>query len=1677
MMKRSISILLALVVVFSTLTFVRLPSSAAKIDLSETADAGDVTYNMYSAEYYKNSFNFNQNSMARIYYNELKNDTSFKATLSLWEANHVVASPSYALEMGEINMKDYYKTVLFDLLAQTDSSSGLDNFLTMATNKQFAYIVNGFKKVAKAVDLKPEEINKLSPETVATLTEKTNIFRTLEGASVCLKIADWAKDARETFEVFAKYQAIADLKDGTKYLLTQIANDTNNPDELRAAARDCVHYFGEGYEKVLNQLAGGAVNIAEFTFDIIADTALDWAWDMIASSIVTAGGTPVGAAILAGLKGGRMLANYIFKTDKEVEAYYKLKAAVAFEDSAKRLCNNLSDGNFSQSDADAYIFLESVKLYEKSVLLGFDYTSDMTEMAGNSSYNQMTDFLFGKYSECQALLKTIAEEKEKKEKIYKAFENKAMNNYKARYCPDYDSVLNGIAHQNIPLETIGLTQIKTLSVGDEGYIENYLSASYLPTSHTEVFYTTWMSSDESIIRFKKDYLGDQSGDFECLSEGICTITCTASSSGVSGSIEITVGQKPQVDEHDYLSDFVYKVNDDGITATITKYNGTQQRVIIPSVINGYLVAEIGLDAFSGTELPQNKMITSISIPNTVTYISARAFNNCSSLKSINIPNSVTRIEYGAFYNCSGLSSIAISNGISEIGSDAFADCTGLKSITIPDSVTEMGSEIFQGCTGLISARIGNGVAEIEEKSFEGCTRLRNISIGNSVTSIGSEAFSNCKSLTSITIPERVTYIGSDILFGCSSLSEISIPVSIPYNRKIGELFGNTEYDGSVKTVQENYSYYIYYLPKSLTTVKLSSNGEIQQDYFLNCSLIENIIIGDDITGIGYGAFTNCTSLKNITIGKNVRSVGATLSDCDAIEKLCFSGTIDQWAQIEFYGITYNPVYYTHNLYIQSKNYYEEKEIVFSDVPVINNYAFYGFENLERVTFAENTDEIGFCSFKDCTSLKTVTLSNKNIRISSEAFRNCTELQSILGDYCILSIGANTFLDCENLNEIRIGSTNETEPFGYIQSDSFRNCKNLKNVFIGNDIADIGEGAFSRCSNLTNITIGKNVKSIGYYQGGGYNTGNAVFYGCNNLKRVDYLGTIDDWAEIDFHGLSSPFVYGDSEIRMYIDDEPISEDNLVLTNATQINSGAFYNWKSISSITIPDSVTSIGSSAFAGCEGLTNITIPESVTSIGNTAFYWSGLNSIIIPSNVIEIGEFAFPRPLLILFLGSKEQWEAIDIGDGNYNFTLHYNCKYIDTTAPNCEDAGYDLYTCSECEGGVKINYTDSIGHDCSEIIVAPTCIERGYTLHKCTRCNYEYKDNYVDMIPHDFLHGICTMCGKTEVECYESTHPYENNTDKSWTIHKEGAKRIALTFSEDTKTESGYDYIYLYNSSDEQVGQYSGTELAGKRVIVTGDAVRIRLTSDSSNTYYGFSLTEIKAEYDDPTEVSTERITEIATEGITEIPSEESTEVPTEPPTEMATELPTEAMTDTLEDKVTNISVDVEGDDTKATLKVEELDETDVDTSSVGIFVAAFNITLLKNNVEIQPINKVKVRIPCDDPNAKVYRVEADGSLTDMNAVFENGYLVFTTNHFSVYIVAEDKKLLLGDVDSDGEVTIIDATCIQRNLASLPNESFNEAVADTDDDHDITVIDATYIQRWLAGLSSNENIGKPIG
>ena len=146
------------------------------------------------------------------------------------------------------------------------------------------------------------------------------------------------------------------------------------------------------------------------------------------------------------------------------------------------------------------------------------------------------------------------------------------------------------------------------------------------------------------------------------------------------------------------------------------------------------------------------------------------------------------------------------------------------------------------------------------------------------------------------------------------------------------------------------------------------------------------------------------------------------------------------------------------------------------------------------------------------------------------------------------------------------------------------------------------------------------------------------------------------------------------------------------------------------------------------------------------------------------------------------------------------------------------------------------------------------------------------------------------------------------------------------------------------------------------------------------------------------------------------------------------------------------------------------------------------------------IKIRTDSESVIASVYMDrEYYGSIIESNMVFHEGLLsigrselaglplgehlmklVFDDGEVELKLNITDQTAvpvkLLGDADADGEVSILDATAIQRTLASIPVPSFDEETAEADGDGELSILDATAIQRHLAGLHANENIGKPI-
>ena len=365
-----------------------------------------------------------------------------------------------------------------------------------------------------------------------------------------------------------------------------------------------------------------------------------------------------------------------------------------------------------------------------------------------------------------------------------------------------------------------------------------------------------------------------------------------------------------------FGDFTYTLNKNG-TVEITKYNGSDTVVEVPSEIDGHKVTKLGDDIFcfkkvTDVTIPEgvttlgnsafSQCITleSVTLPDSLTSIGREAFNYCWSLKSLTIPDGVTSIGEATFERCSELKSINIPGSVKSIGKSAFERCSELKSITIPGSVNSIGKSAFLNCSALESAEIQNGVASIGESAFLNCSSLETISIPESVTTISEYAFEKTAWIDNMrkadplivvnsilidgkavsgtaNIPDGVTTIAPRAFSGADSLEAVNIPDSVT---SIGNFaFYNCTQLGSVD------------LPDGLTS--------IGRNAFYNCAKLGSVDIPDGLTSIGYAIFCKCSSLRSVIIPKNVKTIGEfAFQDCSLLSSVEFSEgltTIDRLA--------------------------------------------------------------------------------------------------------------------------------------------------------------------------------------------------------------------------------------------------------------------------------------------------------------------------------------------------------------------------------------------------------------------------------------------------------------------------------------------------------------------------------------------------------------------------------------------------------------------------------------------------------------------------------------------------------------------------------------------------------------------------------------------------------------
>ena len=427
---------------------------------------------------------------------------------------------------------------------------------------------------------------------------------------------------------------------------------------------------------------------------------------------------------------------------------------------------------------------------------------------------------------------------------------------------------------------------------------------------------------------------------------------------------------------------------------------------------------------------------------------------------------------------------------------------------------------------------GYPVSNIGDEAFYGCSGLTNVTIPTSITNIGHGAFAFCGNLGSVTIPDSVTNVGICAFLSCSNLTSATIGANVTS-------IGISTFDSCASLTNVT-------IPNGVTNVGSSA--------FQNCARLGSVMIPASVTNIGLYAFDSCSSLTAITVdplNTNYSSVGGILFNLNQSTLIqCPGGKIGNYT-------------------------------IPNNVTNIGNWAFDSCAGLTSIAIPFSVKNIGESAFACCTGLTSLKIPNSVTNIGSWAFDSCSGLTSISiptipsveNNYRFAAvIRDHTFQDCTGLTSVTVSSWINT-----IMSYAFDGCTNVAGFYFRYDAPLLYYA--SAFSNDINATVYYRLGTTGWGPTyGGLPTAQWLFsYG---FTFITNNGAITITGYITGSDVGGPGGYSGGDV--------IIPDTINGLPVTSIGALAFYDFNSLTSITIPNSVTMIGYAAFFSCTRLTSV---------------------------------------------------------------------------------------------------------------------------------------------------------------------------------------------------------------------------------------------------------------------------------------------------------------------------------------------------------------------------------------------------------------------------------------------------------------------------------------------------------
>ena len=244
--------------------------------------------------------------------------------------------------------------------------------------------------------------------------------------------------------------------------------------------------------------------------------------------------------------------------------------------------------------------------------------------------------------------------------------------------------------------------------------------------------------------------------------------------------------------------------------------------------------------------------------------------------------------------------LIIEEGITQINSRRFLGSSALESVSLPKTITNLGEYAFENCQSLKEILVDDENENF--KSTDGVLYTKNMqtlliypanrentdfSIPETVRSFGDYAFDYSQNLENITIPAGLRSMGEYEPFYCAkSIKNFDVATGNGYYAsKDGCLYS--------KDLKKLIKYTIAGEDKSVT---IDGSTIINDNAFYNSANLEEVVLKNSVSEIGYMAFYNCDKLSKLTIENSECKINDILNNSNVTICGYAASTADTYAK-------------------------------------------------------------------------------------------------------------------------------------------------------------------------------------------------------------------------------------------------------------------------------------------------------------------------------------------------------------------------------------------------------------------------------------------------------------------------------------------------------------------------------------------------------------------------------------------------------------------------------------------------------------------------------------------------------------------------------------------------------------------------------------------------------------